>query len=170
MSRAVISLGSNQGDRLKYFVAAAREIEKSVGYILRVAPLYRSDAYGFEEQPYFYNSVLIVETNFPPEKLLISLKKIEDKIGRKKRKRWGPREIDLDIIFYNSIVLDSDLLTIPHPDFQNRDFVLKPLSDIDPARINPGNQQTIQKLLNKCKKRNNLKKIVNHWYNDGAEI
>ena len=127
MADVYIALGSNIGDRKRHLLKAINKIH-SIGEIISIAPLYLSSAYGFFEQPDFYNSIVLLKTKLEPLKLLNKLKLIEVEVGRKNRIRWGPREIDLDIIFYNQEIIETNELTVPHPDFKNQGmaaFLLK---------------------------------------------
>ncbi len=163
MPEAIIALGSNVGDRLTYLKKALNSIQWR-GTILKISPLYETSPYGFVDQPYFLNAVLLMETHLSAEQLLSELKHIEEEVGRKQRIRWGPREIDLDIIFYNHLQLESEDLTIPHADFQNRRFVLQPLADIAPDWQIPGSAQTVQQFLNICPDKTIIKLIEKDWY------
>jgi 2-amino-4-hydroxy-6-hydroxymethyldihydropteridine diphosphokinase len=169
MAKVCIALGSNVGDRKAYFIAALEKFI-SFGKITSIAPLYRSEAYGYKEQPDFFNSVVIFETGLKPEILLDKLKEIEKAIGRRRRRRWGPREIDLDIIFYNREVVESKKLTIPHVDFHNRKFVLKPLVDIAPDYLPPLHTLKLSQMLKKCKDNTHVVMIEKNWYPNGIEI
>ena len=150
MADVVIALGSNLGNSLGYLKRAVQEMS-SLGAIVKIAPLYRSSAYGYHDQPDFLNTVIILKTELEPLELLTVLKQIELDMGRTENIRWGPREIDLDIILYNQRQMTTDELTVPHADFHNRIFVLLPLSDIAPEMYSPVHKTTILKLLKKCK-------------------
>ena len=163
MALAYIAIGSNLGDRKKHLIDAINLLH-SFGSVEAIAPLYETGAYGMTDQPPFLNSALLFKTNQTPEELLVTLKEIEKKVGRKKRVRWGPREVDLDIIFYDHRILNSAELFIPHPDFQNRRFVLKPLNDLDPDFICPSHEKSIAKLLTNCRDLTNIKLVERNWY------
>ena len=169
MSEVVISLGSNKGDRHSFLNDAMTKMKK-LGKILSISPLYWSSAYGFTDQPDFYNAVIILETDISPESLLKDLKRIELDVGRTETFRWGPREIDLDIILYEQVQLHKHELSIPHPDFQNRIFVLKPLADIAPEYPVPGENITIRELLNKCQDETIIEIVKKDWYSNGITI
>lgn len=102
-----------------------------------VSSIYEAKPYGDANQENFFNAVFRILTYYRPIELFSFLKKVEEKIGRTKTVRWGPREIDLDILFYNNIVLKDERLTIPHKDLLNRDFVLVPLCEIAPELEHP---------------------------------
>lgn len=169
MPEVFLALGSNLNDRTHYLRKAV-DLLHYTGNIVLVAPLYRSSAYGYRQQPAFFNSALLLNTKMEPIMLLDELKRIEKQIGRKKRIRWGPREIDLDIIFYNRIIMETERLTIPHPDFHNRRFVLKPLADIAPNFQSPTHRKTIAELLDMCNDKTRTGLIATNWYFDGIKI
>lgn len=130
--RAVISLGSNIGDKFSYLQSAVNEINGlSNSEILICSSVYKTKPIGFEDQDDFLNSVLILETDFSAEELLLKLLLIELNLGRERSIKWGPRTIDLDLIDYEKIIMNSDTLTLPHPRAHERCFVLKPWNEID---------------------------------------
>ncbi len=167
MSETYLALGSNLGDRKQYLVNAVNYL-KSIGVLLLNAGLYETGAYGFTEQPAFLNSALLLDTHLNPLDLLNQLKNIENMTGRKQRHRWGPREIDLDIIFYENQVIQTRELTIPHPDFQNRRFVLQPLMDIAPNFISPAQNKTVSQLFKDCRDSTRVQRIAKEWYVHGT--
>jgi 2-amino-4-hydroxy-6-hydroxymethyldihydropteridine diphosphokinase len=169
MPDAVIAIGSNVGDRYSYLKQAVDKIQ-SLGNVEQVAPLYETSAYGFTDQPDFLNSALLLRTMVTPRTLLHELKAIEDQLGRKQRIRWGPREIDLDIIFYDDLQMQSHELSIPHPDFHNRRFVLEPLSEIAPEWKSPTDGRTVVQLLNNCPDKTIIEVVNKEWYPDGVKV
>jgi 2-amino-4-hydroxy-6-hydroxymethyldihydropteridine diphosphokinase len=169
MADVVIALGSNLGNSLGYLKRAVLEI-KNLGSIVKIAPLYRSRAYGYHDQPDFLNTAIILKTELKPLELLTVLKKIELDMGRTQNIRWGPREIDLDIILYNQRQITTDELTVPHADFHNRIFVLLPLSDIAPEMYSPSHNSTIFDLLKKCKDTAGIKLLAKNWFSNGSEL
>ena len=134
--KAYIAFGSNWGDRLGNILKAV-ELLKDVGYVEKVSTVYESLAWGVENQPPFLNGVLELKTDLDPIGLLKHLKDIEFKVGRKKRERWGPREIDLDIVLYEDYIVMLSFLRIPHPYLEERDFVLVPLSELEKTLVHP---------------------------------
>ncbi len=162
MKRAYIALGSNLEPRRLHLQQAVQAIQQW-GSIIQVAPLYETLPYGPIAQPDFLNSALVLETHLPPLVLLRTLKTIEKQVGRQPRKRWGPREIDLDIIFYDHLQFKSPELTIPHPDYPNRCFVLQPLADIAPTFIPPDAQQPLAVLARRCSQRQDIQMIQQNW-------
>jgi 2-amino-4-hydroxy-6-hydroxymethyldihydropteridine diphosphokinase len=169
MGKAVIALGSNVGNRLVFLKKAVGFI-KTLGKVTAISPLYDTSPYGFTEQPDFLNAVLLLDTRLSAKNLLTELKKIEKEVGRRKRIRWGPREIDLDVILYNELEISTVDLIVPHPDFQNRIFVLRPLLDIAPDLRIPRTHQTIREVLNNCQDRTIIKLVNREWYSDGAKV
>lgn len=138
-----IGVGANLGPVRENFARALRSMEKCAR-VLAVSSLYESDPVGPKDQPKFTNAVVKVETELSPFGLLDHLKAIEKEVGRKKTKRWGPRVIDLDIIFYGDLVISTDSLVIPHPRAHERRFVLEPLLEIEPAAWHPVKNMTVR--------------------------
>jgi 2-amino-4-hydroxy-6-hydroxymethyldihydropteridine diphosphokinase len=136
--RAYVGLGSNVGDRLGHLrsaVAALRANEKIV--VTDVSSVYETDPVG-PAQPDFLNAAVAVDTDLSPQEMMRVLKAIERDIGRVPRERWGPREIDLDLLVYGDRRIDSDDLVVPHPQIAARAFVLVPLTELAPALDVPG--------------------------------
>ena len=148
MATIYLALGSNVGNSKGYIEQAIELLGASVNNIQR-AHLYSSKAVGYTYQADFLNTAVSGQTGLSPEALLAFVKQIEQEVGRVERFRWGPREIDIDIIFYDDLKLESPELTIPHPAFRNRDFVLRPLKDLNPLMVDPVTGQTIAQLLDK---------------------
>ncbi len=128
-----LSIGSNLGDRLGNLNTAVDLLKKNNCTILQASRVYETDAIGFETQNRFLNAALKIETNLSPVELLTILKRIENQLGRKEDSSntgYQSRTIDIDIIFYNDLNIESDILSIPHPSYHERLFVLKPLKDL----------------------------------------
>jgi 2-amino-4-hydroxy-6-hydroxymethyldihydropteridine diphosphokinase len=139
-----IALGSNKGDRFDHLTRAIQEIiQDSNNSIENVSSVYETLPYGYKDQGNFYNAVIKIKTGYDLIELLDFLKSIEKKIGRENITKWGPREIDLDILFYNDIVYSNDRITVPHKEVVKRDFVLIPLSEIAPELNHPVLNQKI---------------------------
>lgn len=130
MAVAAIALGSNLNDPAANVQRAVRELD-ALGTVVKRSALHESKPWGVEDQPDFINAVVLLETALSPRELLNGLKKIEATMGRTPTYKWGPRLIDLDIIYYDDLVVDEPDLKIPHPHFRERDFVLKPLAEVD---------------------------------------
>jgi len=139
ISQVFIALGSNQGDRDLHLLRAVAEIGKLPGTrTTALSGFYETTAVGNIDQPDFLNSVAQLETELFPRQMLSELQRIEREVFKRVRTvRWGPRSIDLDILFYNGLTLSEEDLTIPHPRLHERRFVLQPLAEIAPDFIHP---------------------------------
>jgi 2-amino-4-hydroxy-6-hydroxymethyldihydropteridine diphosphokinase len=126
-----LALGSNLGDRAGYLQAARQALSGAGITIVRASRVAETAPVGIRDQPEFLNQVLEVETGLDPRSLLNAVKGIEEQLGRAARERWGPREIDIDILRYDGRVVDEAGLHIPHPELRNRPFLLDLLKDID---------------------------------------
>ena len=141
-----IALGTNLSDRLANLRAAIESMPPEI-QVLAESHVYETPPWGYEDQPAFLNMALKAETDLEPELLLNFLKLLEVELGREQSFHWGPRLIDLDILFYDDLVLDSPPLVIPHPRLQERAFVLVPLADVAPDLIHPVLDQSVRELL-----------------------
>lgn len=152
MNRVYIAFGSNIGDRYAAIEDAFKLIAKNHMKIIKKSEIYETEPYGYKDQPPFINGAFIAETELNCHEVLERLLKIEAEIGRVRLIRWGPRIIDLDIIFFNDEIFDEEDLKVPHPDMQNRDFVLVPLKDICPDYVHPVLKKSIVQMLDELKK------------------
>lgn len=156
MTTIYLSLGSNIGNRRKNLEKALIELEKNNIKKIKISSLYETEPVG-PKQRNFYNIVGKFETNLIPQNLLKTVKKIEEKLGRIKTYRWGPRIIDIDILFYGKHIIKTKTLVIPHKEIINRGFVLVPMNEIAPKVIHPIYHKTIKRLYadlnNKNKRR-----------------
>jgi len=145
---AYIGIGSNLGDKLHYCEKSISEIIKiDCHKLLAKSSLFKTEPMGYPSQDWFVNGVIKIETDLEPFELLRTLKTIEAQLGRTETFRWGPRTIDLDILFFDDIQIQTGELKIPHPLIQDRKFVLIPLAEIDRYLIHPILKRTIQELL-----------------------
>jgi 2-amino-4-hydroxy-6-hydroxymethyldihydropteridine diphosphokinase len=141
-----IALGSNLGDRHENLQVAIESMQPEI-HPLDCSSVYETPPWGYLDQPKFLNQVIKAETQLSPSDLLDYLQVIESQIGRKETIRYGPRVIDLDLLFYDDEVIESPLLTIPHPRMENRAFVLLPIADLAPEFIHPVLKVRIADLL-----------------------
>ena len=146
MSTVYLGLGTNLGDRSANINRAVEGLREEV-LITAVSPVYETDAWGVEEQPDFLNMCVSGETNLSPNDLLLFIKLLETRLGRIPSERWGPRLIDIDILFYDLLVLQEPALTIPHKGIVDRATVLAPLADIAPDLVHPIELKRISELL-----------------------
>lgn len=149
-----IGLGSNLGDKAAYIAQGIRELEALEDCrVERSSSLITTEPYGMTEQDEFLNGVLELSTLYTPHELLEQLHVIEAHANRERKIHWGPRTLDLDILFYDDLVMGDDALVIPHPDMANREFVLEPMADLAPYYRHPVLQRTIQELLQVCREK-----------------
>jgi 2-amino-4-hydroxy-6-hydroxymethyldihydropteridine diphosphokinase len=146
MTEVYLALGSNVGDAAQH-IADAVALLSELFSDLKQASLYQSKAVGYTNQADFINTAVRGQTDLEPLELLQAIKDIERQLGRIERFHYGPREIDIDIIFYGDTIFKSDELIIPHPHFAERDFVLQPLLDLNSGLRGPLTNQTISELL-----------------------
>ncbi|MGB3468981.1 MAG: 2-amino-4-hydroxy-6-hydroxymethyldihydropteridine diphosphokinase [Cyclobacteriaceae bacterium] len=142
--------GSNQGDKSK-LLAKAKEMLTDFVDIITFSGIYESDAWGLEDQPPFYNQVIIGSTVLSPDILLKKILDTEIIIGRVKKVKWGQRLIDIDILYYDDLIVNRPGLIIPHPYIQERRFTLMPLAELVPGKEHPVFRKTQAQLLEYCK-------------------
>ncbi|AUN16929.1 2-amino-4-hydroxy-6-hydroxymethyldihydropteridine diphosphokinase [Clostridium botulinum] len=151
MHTAYVAFGSNIGEKESYIKRALEKIEERGMKIIKVSSIYETEPYGVLDQDSFLNGVVKIETNLTPEDLIGELLNIEKQLDRVRERRWGPRTIDLDIIFYDDLIINEKNLVIPHKDMENREFVLKPLCDIDENFIHPVLKKSVRELYDELK-------------------
>jgi 2-amino-4-hydroxy-6-hydroxymethyldihydropteridine diphosphokinase len=142
-----LSLGSNLGNHEENILYAGKILEETGFKIKKTSSLYKTSPWGNTDQPYFLNLVLEGETKLSPQRLLKKIETIEKTLGRKKGEKWGPRKIDIDILFYDNKIIKTSNLKIPHPELHKRNFVLIPLKEIAPNLIHPLLKQSVQQML-----------------------
>jgi len=150
MRTAYLLTGGNLGDRQHNLQHAMELIVGQCGDILLASAVYETAAWGLTDQPAFYNQALSLATTLEPEQLMRTLLDIEETMGRKRVVKLGPRIIDLDILLIDGLVIESDLLTLPHPALPFRRFALLPLAEIAPALVHPVSHKTIRQMLLEC--------------------
>ncbi|HVF05641.1 MAG TPA: 2-amino-4-hydroxy-6-hydroxymethyldihydropteridine diphosphokinase [Frankiaceae bacterium] len=136
MTRAVLSLGANLGDRLATMQAAVDALAARVT-VVAVSPVYETEPVGGVVQPDFLNAVVLVDTDLPPRELLTLALEVEHAAGRARGERWGPRTLDVDLVVYGDVTSGDPAVTLPHPRAHERAFVLRPWLDVDPHAALP---------------------------------
>jgi 2-amino-4-hydroxy-6-hydroxymethyldihydropteridine diphosphokinase len=148
-----LGLGSNLGVREKFLQRAVADLRLLEGCrVVWTSSVYETEPYGKKDQPMFLNGVVQVETSMDPPILFEEIKKIEQEIGRSASERWGPREIDIDILIYEGMVFENSELKVPHSDLDQRKFVLVPLREIAPDLVHPVLGLTIDEMASRCTK------------------
>jgi len=159
-----LGLGSNLGDREKNLNRALKELKnlKSVE-VMKRSSIYEAEPVGFKDQRWFLNAVIKIKTKLPPLSLFYLLKGVEKKMGRIKGKRWGPRKIDLDILLYDSVIMNDEKLILPHPQMHKRRFVLIPLIELGTRLKHPVLKLTPKRLLGKIEKSQKVQLFKKEW-------
>jgi len=149
-----LGLGSNLGDRFYFLNNACNELNSSVLIDFRASTVFESSPLLKMKQPNYLNLVVCGLTQYSPEELLVKCLKIENHLGRVRKEKWGPRNIDIDIISYGKEILETKKLIIPHPEIENRGFVLNPLNELSPSWKHPKTGLAVDILLNKWEENN----------------
>ena len=151
LAEAILLLGSNLGARKQHLAEAVLQITQTAGKIVQLSQLYETSPWGTTSQNSYLNQALKIKTALLPENLLTELLKIEKSIGRTRSQRWEDRIIDIDILLYNQLIINSPTLTVPHPELPNRRFALEPVCEIAADWIHPISRLKIPQLLSACK-------------------
>ena len=159
MNVAYLLIGGNLGNRFSYLKKAAEYIEQFCGKIITSSSIYETAAWGITEQPAFLNQVIALETGLLPNQLMQKLLWIEQKMGRIRNEKFGPRIIDIDILLIDDIIINTELITVPHQALPNRKFALIPLDEIASTFIHPVEKKSIHQLLLDCADNLNVQKI-----------
>lgn len=160
MDKVYLLLGMNEGNREENLLKAKQFLEEQCCRILQTSSLYETEAWGLREQNAFLNQAVQIETELAPLALLAALKSIEKEIGRKETIKWGPRIIDMDILFYGNEILNTPELTIPHPFIAERKFTLVCLNEIAEELVHPVLKKAIADLLRECKDESEVRKVL----------
>lgn len=150
MHTTLLLLGSNQGDRMQFLAQARQQLHAAAGPVTKESAIYETAAWGLEDQPAFLNQVLQLETSLQPEALLTEIHRIEKSLGRVREVKWAARVIDIDILYYDALVMATPRLQLPHPYLQDRRFTLLPLVEVAPNWVHPVLRKTNQALLAEC--------------------
>lgn len=154
-----ILLGSNQGNSIKQLEIATQSIAEWVGNVVQSSSIYRTAAWGNTQQDAFSNQIILVRTEKTASQVLRILLTIEDKMERIRTLKWAPRTIDLDILFYDELILEEPELTIPHPYLHQRRFTLIPMAEMAPNFLHPKLLKSISQLLQICPDQLSVEKI-----------
>ncbi len=146
-----LHLGSNKGDRTSYLSNAIKQIADKIGQVTDQSAIYQTEPWGKKDQDDFLNMAIKVESNLAPEDALNATKKIQTAMGSEKKEKWGPRIIDIDILYCDDLILEKDNLVIPHPHIYERNFVLIPLMEIAGDFIDPVKEMSIEDIFDLCK-------------------
>ena len=151
-----LQIGSNIGDRHSNLLKCLKNIEVSIGKIIKQSKIYVSECWGVENQRDYLNMVVAIKTRYNPSEVLKIVLSIENDLGRVRKKKWDSRIIDIDILFFDKQIIKSKELIIPHKHLHQRLFVLKPFADIAPFFIHPELKRNIKQLIKECKDQNKV--------------
>jgi len=160
MSTAYLLIGGNLGNRKDNLQKAVTLINEQCGSLIKLSSVYETAAWGITDQPLFLNQALEISTSLSARQLMRKILTIETDIGRVRNEKLGPRIIDIDILLFEDEIHDLPFLKIPHPELQNRRFVLTPLAEIDPELQHPVLKKSISQLLEECPDNLEVKKIA----------
>lgn len=159
LHKIYLLLGSNQQQPAKQLEHAEKKVDKLIGKVIRKSKIYQTEAWGNVSQPDFLNRVLVVQTTLKATSVLQTILQIEQSMGRIRTKRYAPRVIDIDILFFDKEIIHQSNLKVPHPLLAERNFVLVPLNELSPQFIHPEKNESVHELMKKCKDTLNVKRI-----------
>lgn len=158
-NKAVLLLGSNMGSKKQLILKALVYLDSFAGDIDKTSSFYETAAWGKTDQESFLNLALVIHTPYSPQLLITKILSIEKMMGRKREEKYGPRTIDIDIILYEKKIINSKNLVVPHPEMQNRRFVLEPIVELVPNFVHPLLHKSMRELLNECKDNLTVKRL-----------
>jgi 2-amino-4-hydroxy-6-hydroxymethyldihydropteridine diphosphokinase len=159
MNKAYLLLGSNEGDRMQWLQQALEQINEHCGEIRQQSHIYETAAWGIEEQPDFLNLAICIHTTLSAQDLLAGIRAIENQLGRQRKLKWGQRTLDIDILFFDNEIIDTEELELPHPFIQERRFALVPMNELAADLLHPVLHKTISELLHECPDKLEVKRI-----------
>ena len=159
MHSVFLLLGGNLGNRHLFLAQAVRHIENDIAPVIKISSVYETASWGKQDAPDYLNQVAMLQTSLPARAVLEKILNIENILGRRREEKWGPRTIDIDILFYDDTVINEPGLHIPHPELHNRRFTLAPLAEIAPALVHPVFNKNILQLKNELKDSLIVKKL-----------
>lgn len=160
MPEVLLILGTNLGDKKENLQTALRYLMEKAGKVHSVSSIYETAPWGKHSEHTYYNQALALETTLSPLHLLELIQHIEMQLGRVRQEKWGDRTLDIDILYYDDLILDEDRLKIPHPELPNRKFVLVPLSEIAPFYPHPILHKSVMELLQQTNDTGEVKKLL----------
>ncbi len=160
MNVAYLLIGGNMADRSGYLKEAITKIASKCGIINKMSAVYESEAWGNTNQPNYLNQAIELHTAYDAYTLLKLTKSIEDLLGRTREQIYGPRTLDIDILYFNDLIIQDTLLTIPHPRISERQFVLIPMNEIASIHFDPVIQLTVEEMLSCCNDKLKVKKYI----------
>lgn len=160
-ARVFLGMGSNMGNRARRLEQAAELIAKLPDTeVVRLSSVYETEPWGVSGQMDFLNQVAEIRTGLSPAGLLKACQAVEHRLGRERKKRWGPRTIDIDILFFGGAVIEEENLRIPHPAAAGRRFVLAPLAEIAPGFTDPESGRTVTEMLEACADSGSVRRVI----------
>lgn len=150
MNELYLGLGSNEGNRAANLALVLRLLRRRVGLVVKESIIYETAAWGKTDEPSYYNQVVVVKTTLSALEAFRECQIIEQKMGRVRQEKWGARVIDVDLLYYNDVVLKSEELIIPHALLTERNFVLQPLAEVAPQKKHPVLGKNSSELLEQC--------------------
>jgi len=159
MNSVFLLLGGNLGNRQQYLQQAIELIDSTIAPVIKTSSIYETQSWGKTDAPDYLNQVVTLQTEIPALELLHKILDIELLLGREREEKWGPRTIDIDILFYGDEIIDAKELKVPHPELHNRRFTLEPLAEIAPHLIHPVLKKTILAMKNELEDSLIVKKL-----------